>query len=192
MLDVRELGRRPGAMQTVVRTVPAPEDLGVALARVPAGSEIELDLRLESVVEGVLVTGSAAVHVSAECARCLEPVSWDEDVDLQELFVYPATDARGAVVEEPDGDDDPLPEVRDDLVDLQPTLRDAVVLALPLAPVCREDCAGLCPECGVRLDDHPGHQHDVADPRWAALTALLESSDDGGAADATARTTEED
>lgn len=192
MLDVRELGRRPGAMQTVVRTVPAPEDLGVALARVPAGSEIELDLRLESVVEGVLVTGSAAVHVSAECARCLEPVSWDEDVDLQELFVYPATDARGAVVEESDEEDDPLPEVRDDLVDLQPTLRDAVVLALPLAPVCREDCAGLCPECGVRLDDHPGHQHDVADPRWAALTALLESSDDGGVADATARTTEED
>lgn len=161
-------------MRRVTRAVPAPADLGVAMATVPEGSDVELDLRLESVVEGVLVSGTARVHVVAECARCLDPVSWDEEVDLQELFAYPATDARGAVVDEAggDGEDDPLPTLDGDLFDLEPTLRDAVVLTLPLAPVCRESCTGLCPECGVRLEDDPGHQHDVVDPRWAALTAL--------------------
>lgn len=175
VLDTRALSlqRRPGSMITVTRTVPAPDNLGVAMARVPAGSPVELDLRLESVLEGVLVTGSADLQVDAECARCLEPLDWEEAVDFSELFVYPATDARGAVVEEP-ADDDPLPTLDDDCIDLEPTLRDAVVLALPMSPLCREDCAGLCSECGVRLDDNPGHQHDRTDPRWAALASLTD------------------
>lgn len=168
-------------MRRVSLTVPAPADLGVAMATVPPGSDVGLDLRLESVVEGVLVSGTARVHVAAECARCLDPVGWDEVVDLQELFVYPATDARGAVVEETGGDeDDPLPTLEGDLLDLEPTLRDAVVLTLPLAPVCRETCLGLCPQCGARLEDDPGHQHEAVDPRWAALTALTREPDDAG------------
>ena len=65
-----------------------------------------------------------------------------------------------------------LPQLNGDLLDLEPALRDAVVLALPLQPLCREDCAGLCSECGVRLDSDPGHGHEVDDPRWAALKAL--------------------
>lgn len=176
VLDTRALGlqRRAGSMITVTRTAEAPGDLGIAMARVPKGSPIELDLRLESVLEGVLVTGSAELQVDAECARCLEPMQWQEDVEFSELFVYPATDARGAVVEEPTEDDEPLPMVQDDYLDLEPTLRDAVVLGLPLAPVCREDCGGLCPECGVRLDDNPGHAHEQTDPRWAALAALAD------------------
>ena len=175
VLDTRALGlqRRPGSMVTVTRTATAPGDLGLALARIPIGSPIELDLRLESVLEGVLVTGTAEVQVGAECARCLEPLQWHQDVEFSELFVYPATDARGAIVEESD-EEDPLPLVQDDLIDLEPTLRDCVVLELPLAPVCREECAGLCPECGIRLDDAPGHMHEQTDPRWAALAALAE------------------
>jgi uncharacterized protein len=161
-------------MVVVRRTVPAPTDLGIAVARVPEGSPIEIDLRLESVLEGILVTGTAELDVDAECARCLDPVHWEEGVDFSELFVYPATDARGAVVEEAGEDDDPLPLVEDDLIDLEPTLRDAVVLSLPMAPVCREDCAGLCVECGVRLDDSPGHSHHTTDPRWSALAGLVE------------------
>jgi uncharacterized protein len=174
VIDVRNLQRRPGSMTTLVRTAPAPAGLGVAMARVPEGSPIEFDLRLESVLEGVLVTGSADLEITAECARCLEPVDWHEEVELTELFRYPATDAKGVIVEEEDESEDPLPELRDDLIDLQPVLRDAVVLDLPLAPLCSEECLGLCPECGVRLADNPQHVHDTSDPRWAALSALLD------------------
>ena len=176
VLDTRALGlpRRPGSMITVRRTAPAPEGMGVALARVAAGSPIELDLRLESVLEGVLVTGTADLAVVGECARCLDPLEWDEAVDISELFAYPPTDARGAIVAEPADDDEPLPMLHDDCVDLEPTLRDAIVLGLPLSPLCRDDCAGLCAECGIRLDAAPDHQHDRTDPRWAALAALAE------------------
>lgn len=175
ILDTRALNlpRRAGSMITVTRTVPSPVDMGVALARVLPGSPVELDLRLESVMEGVLVSGSADVHVDAECARCLDPMDWDEVVEFSELFVYPATDARGAVVEEPvDEDEDRLPKLQDDMIDLETTLRDAVVLGFPLAPVCQSDCSGLCSVCGVRLDDLPEHEHEQLDPRWAALAAL--------------------
>ena len=176
VLDTRalNLARRPGSMITVDRTAPAPDDMGVALASIPSGSPIEIHARLESVLEGVLVTATASLQVRGECARCLEAMSWSEEVDFSELFVYPATDARGAVVEEPADADDTLPVLEDDLIDLEPTLRDAVVLALPLAPLCREDCAGLCSICGARLDDDPGHQHEQLDPRWAALNALMD------------------
>lgn len=174
VIDVRNLQRSPGSMVTVTRDVPAPADLGVVMARVPEGSPIELDLRLESVLDGVLVSGSADIQVVAECSRCLETFDWRQEIYLTELFRYPPTDAHGAIIEEEDESDDPLPELLDDLIDLEPTLRDAVVLDLPLAPLCREDCLGLCPDCGVRLEDDPQHVHETTDPRWAALTALVE------------------
>lgn len=177
VLDARKLPRRPGSMVTVTRSAPAPADLGIAMARVPEGSPVDLDLRLESVLEGVLVTGTADVTVSAECSRCLDPFDWHEEFDLTELFRYPATDHKGAIVEEPQETDDPLPVLQDDLIDLEPVLRDAVVLSLPLAPLCSEDCLGLCPACGVRLEDDPTHTHESQDPRWAALAALLEPDD---------------
>ena len=174
VLDVRNLQRTPGSMVTVTRDVPAPAHLGVAMARVPQGSPIALDLRLESVLEGVLVSGTADLQVSAECSRCLDPFDWHQEIDFAELFRYPSTDARGAIVEEEDESDDPLPELQDDLIDLEPTLRDAVVLDLPLAPLCSEDCLGLCPACGMRLEEDPQHAHETKDPRWAALAALAE------------------
>lgn len=174
VIDVRSLPRTPGSMVTVTRDVPAPAGLGVAMARVPEGSPIDLDLRLESVLEGVLVSGSADLEVTAECSRCLEAFDWQQEIDLTELFRYPSTDARGAVVEEEDESFDPLPVLKDDEIDLEPVLRDAVVLDLPLAPLCREDCLGLCSECGARLEDDPQHAHDTTDSRWAALAALTE------------------
>lgn len=178
VIDVRSLPRRPGSMITVERVVEAPEGLGVAMARVPEGSAIDLDLRLESVLEGVLVSGTADLEVSAECSRCLDPVNWHEEIELAELFRYPATDARGTVIEEDDDSEDPLPSVQEDLIDLLPVLRDVVVIDLPLAPVCSEECLGLCVECGFRLADDPSHEHPATDPRWAALTGLLDTDAD--------------
>ena len=150
------------------RTVPAPADLGIEVLGVPEGSPVELDLRLEAVMEGVLVTGTARVALEGECVRCLEPISDEIEVRFQELFVY---DDR-----EVDPDEElEVSMLQDDLVDLEPLLRDAVVLALPFRPLCQDDCPGLCTECGARLADDPDHTHgDPVDPRWAALSTLAE------------------
>jgi uncharacterized protein len=173
VLDTRELGRRPGSQRSVSFSAPAPADLGIEVLRVPEGSPVELDLRLEAVMEGVLVTGTARADLTGECARCLEPLRDDVEVDLQELFVYEESDTAA------DDEDDDVSRLEGDLLDLEPLLRDAVVLSLPFQPLCRDDCPGLCIECGARLADDPGHQHDVAvDPRWAALEDLVEETDE--------------
>ncbi|MBZ5733145.1 YceD family protein [Nocardioides sp. TRM66260-LWL] len=154
-------------MRQVSRSVPAPADLGIEVLRVPEGSPVDLDLRLEAVMEGVLVTGTARAALEGECVRCLEPIHDDVEVDLQELYVYP----DHQVSEE----DDEVSTLEDDLLDLEPLLRDAVVLALPFQPLCQDDCPGLCPDCGFRLADDPQHDHEAPiDPRWAGLQALAE------------------
>ena len=174
MLDTRELGRRPGSMRAVTRTVPAPAGLGVAdLIGVPRGAELQLDLRLESVVEGVLVSGTASAPVEGECGRCLDPVHDTVRVRVQELYSYPDARAAGPAT---DADDDDGPHMEGDLLDLEPAVRDAVVLALPMTPLCDADCGGLCATCGERLDDLPDdHGHEVVDARWSALQELIAS-----------------
>ncbi len=160
VLDTHELQRRPGALKTVRTHVEAPEDLGIAVIGVPAGSPVELDLRLESAVEGVLVTGVANVVLAGECVRCLTAIADGLEIDVQELFVYPASEA----------DEDEASRLQGDLIDLEPLLRDSVVVELPFQPLCRPDCAGLCQQCGTNLNEHPEHSHEVAlDPRWAML-----------------------
>ena len=172
VLDTRELGRRPGSMRQVQLSVPAPEGLGIEdLIGVPTGAALELDLRLESVMDGVLVSGSVTAPVSGECGRCLGPVSDELTVRLTELYVYPeaATDHD---------EEDEVSQLVGDHLDLEPALRDAVVLALPLTPLCDEDCQGLCVTCGERLDDLPeDHTHEVTDARWGALAGLLQQPD---------------
>jgi uncharacterized protein len=147
--------------------VPAPADLGIEVLRVREGEPVEIDLRLEAVLEGVLVTGAARAGLSGECARCLEPISDQLEVRFQELFVYDDGD------QPPSEEDDEVSMLQGDLLDLEPLLRDAVVLALPFQPLCRDDCPGLCAECGARLADDPDHAHDAPiDPRWASLASL--------------------
>ena len=171
VLDTRELGRRPGSQREVTRSVPAPAELGIEVLRVPEGSEVDLDLRLEAVMEGVLVTGTATAGLEGECVRCLEPITDDVEVTFQELYVY---DDQGRVPTD-EAEDDGVSRLEDDLVDLEPLLRDAVVLALPFQPLCEDDCPGLCPECGARLADDPDHAHEAAvDLRWAGLAALTD------------------
>jgi uncharacterized protein len=168
VLDTHELGRRAGAMKQVVTTVEAPEEIGIAVIGVPAGSPVELDLRLESAVEGVLVTGTAAVQLAGECVRCLVDISDEMEIDVQELFVYPESDAT----------EDEASHLVGDLIDLEPLVRDAVVLDLPFQPLCRDDCQGLCIECGADLNQEPDHHHEAAvDPRWEILTSLDGSGD---------------
>jgi uncharacterized protein len=165
VLDTHQLGRRPGSMRRVRRTVPAPGDLGTEVIGVPEGSDLGLDLRLEAVMEGVLVSGTARGRAVGECVRCLDDVEQTLEVELQELYVYPGR--------APEGDEEDRYELDGDLLDVEPVLRDAVVLALPFQPVCSPDCPGLCSTCGARLADDPGHHHDAVDLRWAALQGLV-------------------
>ncbi|MDT4997683.1 MAG: hypothetical protein QOD45_1751 [Pseudonocardiales bacterium] len=167
VFDLRELGRRAGALRSYRRRVPAPAGLGLDLIGVPAGAPLDLDLQLQSVTEGVLVTGTVTAPLVGECGRCLDPVSEDLVVELCELFAYPdsATDETTEL--------DEVHRIDHDLVDVEPVVRDAVVLSLPWTPLCRADCAGLCPTCGVDLNLEP-HEHpeEQLDPRWAALAEL--------------------
>lgn len=175
MLDTRELGRRPGSMRQVSLTVPAPVDLGIDVLCVPEGSPVDFDLRLEAVMEGVLVTGSAEAGLEGECARCLAPITDEVAVSFQELFVYDDRDQGHRAGDDLDGD---VRRLEGDLLDLEPLLRDAVVLELPFQPLCEDDCPGLCIECGARLADDPDHTHEAAiDPRWATLAALQQDED---------------
>lgn len=169
VFDLRELGRRAGSLKAYRRSVPAPTALGLQLIAVPQGAPLQLDVRLESVTEGVLVTGSVTAPVSGECARCLEPVADELVVEICELFAYPAS------VTDETTEEDEVHRIDGDYLDVGPVVRDAVVLGLPFTPLCRPECAGLCPTCGQRLDDlPPGHAHEQIDPRWAALAALRE------------------
>lgn len=150
-------------------TFPAPADLGLGgVVGVPEAADIELELRLESVMEGVLVSGPVRAPYSGECARCLDAVTGEVAGEIQELYVY----ADRADDPDTETDDQEL-RVEGELIDLEQPIRDAVVLALPPSPVCGPDCPGLCSICGARLADDPGHAHDTTDPRWAALAGLL-------------------
>jgi uncharacterized protein len=177
VFDTRDLG--PGSARALTRQVAAPEHLGVELARVPAGAELALDLQLEGVAEGVLVTATVTGPLAGECARCLEPFSAPLEVRFQELFVRADDDVA---VDDLDGADSYRLDASG-LLDLGPALRDAVVLELPLSPVCEDGCPGLCAECGVRLADaEPGHGHEQGSALWAVLKDFRadEPDDDRG------------
>lgn len=166
-VDITRLGRRPGAMVTLRNTVPSPSRIGVEMIAVERGAPLELDLRVESVSEGVLVTGTVAGPTTGECGRCLTAVSGRVQVGLTELFAYPDSTTEATT------EADEVGRVVDDTIDLEQTIIDAVGLDLPFTPLCKPDCPGLCPECGVQLAADPGHHHDRIDPRWSKLAALL-------------------
>lgn len=169
VLDTRDLPRSPGAMRAVERVIAAPKDLGLELIRVPEGADLALALRMESVSEGVLVSATVHAKVSGECGRCLREIDDSMEVSFQELYAYAYSTTDETA------DEDEVGRMQGDLIDLEPALRDAVVLGLPTNPLCREDCPGLCPDCGVPWDELPeDHTHEQLDPRWAALKHLSE------------------
>ena len=174
VVDTRELGRRPGNSLRLHRDVATPADFGTDVIGIEEGQPMGLDLRLEAVMEGVLITGEVEATATGACVRCLDDVSIPVDVHFQELFAYAERAAHHREVAGGD-DEDELPELDGDDADIEPVLRDAVVPSLPFQPVCREDCPGLCAECGARLADDPDHHHEAIDPRWSALANLADA-----------------
>jgi uncharacterized protein len=200
VFDLRSLSRQAGSDRTLTRIVPDPEDLRLELAGVPAGADVDLIARFEAVTEGVLVTASATAPLAGECARCLAPVDSTVTVSITELYLYPESrrspdkhdahdkhnrhdkhDRNDKHDQDDEQDDDDQRYLDGDLLDLEPAFRDAVVLALPMSPLCRDDCPGLCAECGVPLAEAgPDHGHtDALDPRWAGLKQLEEPGQNG-------------
>ena len=178
VVNVSRLGRRPGALLPLHEQRISPNRIGLDLVAIPADAAVDLDLRVESVSEGVLVSGVVSARTAGECARCLQPLTGEVEVELTELFAYPdsTTDATT--------DDDEMGRVVDDAVDLEQAIVDAVGLALPLSPLCDPDCPGLCPDCGAVLATaEPGHRHDKIDPRWAKLAGMLEPQDEARPSD---------
>lgn len=160
VVSVHDLINLPGTMRTVEFTVTDHDEIGVPLMGVRASTPVEINVRLESVHEGILASGTVTTDTDGECSRCLRPLHDAWQVDFSELFAYPHLEDYDAFVV-------------DDTIDLEETVRSSIVLSLPFQPMCASDCAGLCPECGVRLADEPGHQHAAPiDARWSALADL--------------------
>ncbi|WP_328825583.1 DUF177 domain-containing protein [Tomitella gaofuii] len=171
VFDVRPLGRRPGQMEAAHRTARAPQRLGLDLIAIEEGAPLDIDVRLESVMEGVLVSGTVSGTAVGECARCLKPVEEPVELELTELFAFPDS------VTEETTDEDEVPRVVDGLIDIAQTVVDGVGVELPLQPLCRDDCPGLCSVCGIDLAiAGPEHGHDTMDPRWAALAAKFDDA----------------
>jgi uncharacterized protein len=166
ILKVADLIDSPGASRSVQLALPAPEGFDVPLVRVR--EPLHLAGVVESVVDGLLVRGTLEGRVEVSCARCLEPLTEQVASDVAELFADPSTlDAD----ERADLDDGY--EITDAQIDLDALVRDALAPALPSRPLCREDCAGLCAQCGANRNEVAcGCVDDTTDGRWAALEGL--------------------
>jgi uncharacterized protein len=162
VVNVATLRRRPGSRRPVVVTGPL-SGLTVSASGVPDGTPVVSDLLLESLQgEAVLATGTVEARWEGACRRCLGPASGPLAIEVRELF-----EAR------PDEED--IYPLSGDQIDLEPLVRDAVLLELPQAPLCQEGCRGLCPTCGTNLNEGTCPcETEVRDPRWAALDELRE------------------
>ncbi|WP_062079122.1 YceD family protein [Demequina globuliformis] len=172
VFHVRDMAGSPGSHREVSESFPAPEALGTDVISVPQGTEIELTASLESVSDGIWVSGRARAQAVGECGRCLDEVRQDVDAAIQGLF----TAAKIDLGEDEDEPEDVF-EFDGESLNLEDVVRDAVVTQLPFTPLCRPDCPGLCDQCGARLADEPDHAHEVIDPRWSTLQSLTEQKE---------------
>lgn len=164
-IQVHDLMHKPGAMREIETAFTLDADLGAGLAKVAKGDGVALKLRLESVHEGIYVSGVLKTKAEAECSRCLDPVSVPLEVDIQELFAYSL-----------EVEDDLV--IQDEQIDLEQVIVDSVVLNLPFTPICKADCLGLCSECGKKMNEDPSHFHEApVDSRWSELQKFQKESD---------------
>jgi uncharacterized protein len=162
LVEVAALVDRPGERRELVIDVVL-DDLALSSARVPGGAEVHVDLVLEAILGGLTATGTVRAPWAGACRRCLEPVTEVLEAEVREVY----SDA-------PDLDDPDILSFEGTRIDLEPVVREAVLLSLPIAPLCREDCPGPAPEAfPARQATEPVGEGDAPrDPRWAALDGL--------------------
>ena len=165
VVHVARLRRVAGTHRHEVRRGPVDPELvtasNVADSTVPEGAEVSSDVVLQSFDGGVMVTGTVAAPWQGICRRCAVPVGGELSIAVRERFCDTV-----------DADDEEAYPIVDDALDLSPMIHDALVLELPLAPLCREDCKGLCPHCGADRNVEPCGCVAPRDPRWANLDVL--------------------
>lgn len=177
LLNTHELPRRAGEMKEYQLDIETTARIGVPLIAVPEGDVIEVDIRLESVTEGILLSADIYAVAIGECIRCLDTVELVVERKIQELYRYEATNERGRKKrrDEEDIDLDGEEELHmdGDVMNLEIPIIDAIILALPVNPLCSQDCLGLCPDCGEKWANLPeDHAHEVIDARWSGLEKL--------------------
>ena len=162
-VNLHELPRRAGEMKSYHLQFAVPEPIGIPMLAIKAGQEIEIDFKAEAVSDGVLISGEITSEAVGECGRCLDELTQEIDQEFRELFLYESRKSE-------EEDDDELFVMDGDIADIEVPIRDAVVLAMPLNPLCKADCKGLCSECGERMEKlGPEHSHEKVDPRWSGL-----------------------
>ena len=158
IVNVVELLRWPGSTKDIDVTV-AHSDFDFGDERI-VDEPIHVTMHLESLSTGIMVHGTVGATFAGECRRCLRPLREHSDIDISELYQQ--------VVEDPDAY-----AIENDQINLLPMVRENILLAVPLGPLCSEDCPGFCPQCGADLSQGEcGCSREVTDPRWAALEAL--------------------
>jgi uncharacterized protein len=161
-VDVHDLMHRPGETRRVAVREKV-EDLSTEMVAI--SEEIRFEGLLQGVEEGIVVSGTVSGRMTCNCARCLKEFTQVIDVEVRELFTHTAKD-----------DEDNYP-ITDGEIDLEPCARDALLLSVPFAPLCKEDCQGLCPRCGGDRNVGECVCGPEVDERWAALSSLkLEDS----------------
>lgn len=180
-VSVAQIAARPGQSKAIDQAFPAPDGIGDSIVGITAGDDVQVTGSFDSIVDGIVFTGRITAPAHAECTRCLKPITHDWTADVTAFFPFDAAkDARGGrddaevdIVAGEDEAEDTYPLVSGGaFADIEALLRDALVEALPLQPLCKPDCKGLCSQCGEDLNEHPDHHHDVTDIRFAALADL--------------------
>jgi uncharacterized protein len=195
LFNTHDLPRRAGEMREYELTIDIHEALGFEVLAIAEDEPIDIDLRIESVAEGILASATVRTEASGECGRCLDAVYYDVDETFQELYEY-VEDPRQArkknkpgkkrptKVEEDDLDEDLVRQMDGELIDLDGPIRDAIILNLPINPLCSPDCPGLCPDCGMKWIELPEeHEHAPADIRWAGLENWATGTNETGKAE---------
>lgn len=163
-VNFHELPRRAGEFRQYHLQFSAPQAIGIALLEIPKSEPIDISFKAESVDGGVLLTGTVISHAKGECGRCLDPIDFDVNQKFQELFLY------SSKVSEVEDDEDEVFSLDGDIADLEVPIRDAVILSMPINPLCQSDCLGLCSVCGRKwMELEKDHAHKASDPRWSGL-----------------------
>ncbi|MGO1543997.1 MAG: YceD family protein [Gulosibacter sp.] len=166
-VNVATIVNRPGTMRELELDVTVPERIGEGMIYFDRGAVLEIDLRLETLMDGILATADVSGTLTGNCSRCLQDLSQSWSGTVTELYSYEPEESVEYVIKQ-------------DLLDLEGPIRDAVVLELPFQPLCEPGCLGLDPDTGEKLTEPLPEPEESTDPRWDKLRDLLEEGEDRG------------